>query len=269
MVKVSYIIPTLNQAGFLQRCLDSCFGQQIDDCEILVQDGGSTDGTLDILHRNRDRIDAVSKPDKGQSDAINQCIDRAKGEIIAWINSDDYYPNHDVLRTICETFDSAPELDIVYGDGMYVDEHGNPLRRFASFPIDNPRRTLINHPTSPCAQPALFFKRELYQRVGGLRQDLHWAMDHELWFRMFLAAKGWQYIPQEFAHLTLHADAKSVRAIGKQMREVAEIKRQFLHANRGGWNEHLQVVRGTMMVRLYRVAYSTGLLDHYWRLLRR
>ncbi|MCC9599040.1 glycosyltransferase [Stieleria sp. JC731] len=269
MVRVSFIIPTLNQAAFLARCIDSCLAQGISDSEILVQDGGSTDGTDSVLLRYGSKVSAISEPDDGQSDAINRCIRRADGDIIAWINSDDYYPTGDVLKVVSDAFEADNDVDIVYGDGMYVDQSGNSLRRFNSFPIESPRKTLIAHPTSPCSQPALFFRRELFEKVGGLRQDLHWAMDHELWFRMFTEARKWRYIPQVFAHMTLHSDAKSVRAISKQINEVAAIKNSFLKANHGRLSEYVRVMRGTWMVRCYQLAYNSGLLKYYWRYLQK
>lgn len=266
---VSFIVPSLNQGDFIKRCLDSCLQQKIENWEILVQDGGSTDQTLDILAQYGHKISVVSKHDKGQSDAINQAIARANGEIIAWINSDDYYPDDTVLQTVCEAFEQNEGLDIVYGDGMFVDAKKRALRRFQGFHFRDPRKTLIRHPTSPIAQPAVFFRRDLFLNVGGLRDDLHWAMDHELWFRLFMEARESEYIPQCFAHQTLHEDAKSVRGLSEQVREIHSFKMEYLKSNEGRWIERMQVRFGTMKMAVYRMALQTGLVRLLWKIVDR
>ena len=266
---VSFIVPTLNQADFLNRCLDSCLTQTIPNFEVVVQDGGSKDGSLDILRTYGNSVDWVSEPDSGQSDAINKAIDRCNGEVIAWINSDDYYPTDRVAETICTAFDSDAELDIVYGDGLFIDTSEKPLRKFSSFQFSNPRQTLIQRPTSPVAQPALFFKRKLFVRVGKLREDLHWAMDHELWFRMFSAARRWKYIPEVFAHQTFHPDAKSIRGMKTQFREIQKIKIDFLKLNQGSWTEYFHVYKSVLNFHAYHFATKTGLINFYWNVLKK
>lgn len=266
---VSFIVPTLNQDAFIKRCIESCLSQTIENREILVQDGGSTDKTLDILSQYGKKISLVSKRDGGQSDAINQAVGRAKGEIIAWINSDDFYPSPNVLQTVCDAFDQKLDLDIVYGDGMFVNSIGQQLRKFQGFPFTNARRTLIRHPTSPIAQPAVFFRRDLFLNVGGLRDDLHWAMDHELWFRLFMEARESEYIPQRFAHQTLHEDAKSVRGLSEQVREIHSFKMEYLKSNEGRWTERMQVRFGTMKMAVYRMALQTGLVRLLWKIVDR
>ena len=268
-VPVSFVIPTLNQAGYLGRCLESCFSQRIEGAEILVQDGGSTDGTLEILHRYGDRVDWVSQPDDGQSDAINQAIGRARGELIAWINSDDYYAYEHVVSDVVRILESNRDIDLVYGDGMFVDPQGRSLRRYRASEFQDPRRAFISRGSSPCAQPAVFFKRELFERVGGLRDDLHWTMDQELWMRMFTAASTWRYVPKVLANLTLHEDAKSVRAIGAQIRESARVKQEFLRSHDGSWQEYAMVHWCVFKQQLYRLALGSGLIQVFWAALRR
>jgi glycosyltransferase involved in cell wall biosynthesis len=120
-MQVSFVIPTLNQAAFIRRCLDRCLEQNLPDAEIIVRDGLSTDGTQDVLREYGERIRWVSEKDDGQSQAINRGIESACGEIIAWINSDDYYTGPGVLKRVLEVFDSDGALEIVYGDAGLVD----------------------------------------------------------------------------------------------------------------------------------------------------
>src|SRR6266496_688798 len=99
-MRVSFVIPTRNQARFIRRCIDRCLEQGIDDSEIIVVDGLSSDGTQDILASYGERVRWTSEADAGQSDAINKGIARASGEIVAWINSDDYYADAQAVRAV-------------------------------------------------------------------------------------------------------------------------------------------------------------------------
>src|SRR3954451_3356734 len=96
-MRLSFVIPTRNQARFIRKCIDSCLAQAIPDSEIMVVDGLSTDGTQEILASYGDRIRWLSEKDRGQSDALNKGVRQTSGEVIAWINSDDYYPTGNVL----------------------------------------------------------------------------------------------------------------------------------------------------------------------------
>src|SRR5690348_1916374 len=115
-MKVSFVIPTRNHAAFIRRCIDSCLAQNLADFEILVLDGNSTDGTQDILRSYGDRVWWRSEPDGGQSDAVNKGVEIARGQLIAWINSDDYYAGPSVLSSVLKEFESG--ADFVYGDGL-------------------------------------------------------------------------------------------------------------------------------------------------------
>jgi glycosyltransferase involved in cell wall biosynthesis len=222
---VSFVIPTRNQARFIRQCVDSCLSQRIEGAEILVFDGASTDGTPEILASYGDAIRWVSEPDGGQSDAINKGVAAARGDVVAWINSDDFYENDQVVRRVLARFAADPQRDIVHGDGWLTDGAGTRFRRYRSRALDG-GRVLLAHPTA-IVQPALFFRRALFQRVGGLREELHWAMDLDLWLRMLPAARSVEYLPEPLACLRCHEDAKTYRGMLLQIREVQEIKRRY------------------------------------------
>ena len=266
---MSFVIPSLNQASFIENCLNSCLDQQLENFEIVVQDGGSTDGTQEILKNYDSRIRWVSESDNGQSDAINKGIQRARGEIIAWLNSDDTYATKDVLKRVVHFFQGDEGLDIVYGDGVFVDPNFRVLRKFQAHRFDNPKKLFLKFAGSPFAQPAVFFRKSLFEQVGGLKTELHFAMDQELWMRMFSAARKWQYIPDVLANLTLHVDAKSIRDMGKQIRETTEIKFQYLKQNDGNFFEKIQVRMGWLKMQLYRFASQFGMVRMYWILTNR
>jgi glycosyltransferase involved in cell wall biosynthesis len=233
---VSFVIPTRNQAAFIRRCLDSCLAQRVDG-EICVRDGLSTDRTREILAEYGDQIRWVSEKDDGQSDAVNRGVQAATGELIAWINSDDYYTGPDVLARVLGHFAADPELDIVYGDGMMVDGNGHPIRRYPSRPLPS-AASIVIHPSSPLLQPATFFRRSLFVDVGGLDQSLHFTMDYDLWIRMWSRARRTRHVPELWANATYHDDAKSVRNMNLQIRETITVKRRYapkLRLGLGGW----------------------------------
>ena len=118
-MKVSIITPSLNQAQFIERSIQSVLAQQWRPLEHIVFDGGSTDGTLDILKKYDGQLRWVSEPDKGQSDAVNKGIRTATGDVIGWLNSDDiYYPG--AVKLAAEFLAAHPEFDAVYGMADYI-----------------------------------------------------------------------------------------------------------------------------------------------------
>jgi glycosyltransferase involved in cell wall biosynthesis len=248
---LSFVIPTRNQAPYIRECIDSCLAQDVPDSEILVLDGASTDGTQDILASYGDKLRWRSQKDRGQSDAINQGIAMAKGDLIAWINSDDYYASPDVLRRVLAEFAADPHVDIVYGDGLRVDIAGKPIGPYHAAPYVDPA-TLVACPLTFVLQPCLVFKRSLYLAVGGLDETLHYTMDYDLWLRMFPAAKAVRKLDAVIASARYHSDAKSVAAMGKQIREAYEVKRA--HARRLGLGRRDRA----------RMLASMGKLWAYW-----
>ncbi len=254
---LSFVVPTRNQAQFLRECVDSCLAQGIDGAEVWVIDGASTDGTPQILAGYGDRIRWRSEPDRGQSDAINKGIRLATGEVIAWINSDDLYAAPDVLARVLDVFAAEPACDVVHGDGMLVDVRGAPFRRYASRAVD--AAALYAHPTS-LVQPSVFFRRQLFLDVGGLREDLHWAMDFDLWLRLFEAARQTRYLPEVFTHVRSHADAKTQRGMLRQIGEVRRLKRAWARGRRLDPRTRLAGLASTVLLYAYWAAVRTGLV---------
>ena len=244
---LSFVIPTRNQARFIRRCIDSCLSQKIAGAEILVFDGASTDDTRDILASYGESIRWVSEQDRGQSDAINKGVHAARGEVVAWINSDDFYQDETVLARVLARFAEDARVDVVHGDGWLVDVHGEPFRRYRSRAVDG-GRLLFAYPTA-IVQPALFFRRSLFESVGGLREELHWAMDLDLWLRMLPAARRVDYLDEPLACIRCHEDAKTYRGMLEQIREVRQIKRQ--HAAAFGSDPLLQLGSAVADAKLY------------------
>jgi glycosyltransferase involved in cell wall biosynthesis len=257
-VRVSFVIPTLNQATFIRRCIDSCLAQQLADAEILVRDGGSTDGTQELLASYGSAIQWVSRKDGGQSDAVNQGVYEATGDIIAWINSDDFYAESTVIRSIVDVFEQQSAADIVYGNGLLVDGKGNALREYPTrSPV--PFKRLLIYPVSFVLQPAALFRKSLFMDAGALNPNYHFSLDFELWLRMVPLARQMVHIPRTVARATVHDTAKSVRGVFQQLRETESIKHQYAERCALSHLERLQMHWGCLKNRLYASAITVGL----------
>jgi glycosyltransferase involved in cell wall biosynthesis len=205
-LSVSIVTPSLNQAEFIAETIASVLNQDYPALEFLVVDGGSTDGTLDILRGYGGRIRWTSGSDDGQSDAINRGIAATSGEIVAWLNADDVYVPGAVARAAA-AFAEDPTRDLVYGQAAFIDRSGKPLGDEAHgepWSLEG----LINR-TNFIQQPAAFFRRRAFDAVGGLDVGLHYVMDYDLWIK--LGSRGRvHYVPEVFAKVRWHEHTKTV-----------------------------------------------------------
>jgi glycosyltransferase involved in cell wall biosynthesis len=187
---VSVVTPSYNQAPFLEEAIRSVLLQDYPDLEYLVIDGGSTDGSVEIIRRYASWLAHwVSEPDRGQSDAVNKGWTRATGDVLAYLNSDDLYPPG-AIRAAMRHLRDHPEIGVVYGSYTVIDERGavlEPLRRPSAWSPTMPMRGLPAH--------AMFFRREVLMRVGLLDVGLHFAMDADLCARAALAGVRFERVP--------------------------------------------------------------------------
>jgi len=178
-LKVSIITPSFNQARFIEDAIRSVLGQTYPNIEHIVVDGGSTDGTLDILKRYGDRIRWISEPDEGQGDAVNKGLAMASGDIIGWLNSDDFYFDRDVFSHVVRLFNANPDVDLVYGGLAYVDLHGK-LLHVRIPPEHNP--SMLRH-IAYIANSNTFFRRVVAERHR-IDPSYHFVLDHEYFLRV-------------------------------------------------------------------------------------
>lgn len=258
-VRLSFVIPTRNQGRFLSQCIDGCLAQGIFDSEIVVVDGASTDNTREVLAGYGDQIRWISEPDRGQSDAINKGVRLARGELIAWINSDDYYATSHALGHLLAAFEAERDIDIVYGNGVRVDVDGNELGPYRARAIARVADIVV-HPASFVLQPAVLFRRQLFLDVGGIDEALHYTMDYDLWIRLFAVARATRYIPEVVACARYHADAKSIAAMGKQIREAYRVKRRSARELQLGAVDRALTYAGLATMGAYWLAARVGLL---------
>ncbi len=206
---VSIVTPSYNHAQFLEETILSVLEQDYANIEYMVMDGGSTDGSREIIERYASRLSYwQSKPDAGQTDAINQGFARAKGQILAWLNSDDYLLTGAVRKAVA-ALEANPELGMVYGDCLLVNVRGEIVARFPAAQTDYAklRRGYVHIP-----QQASFWRADLWRQVGPLDPSFYFAMDYDLWTRLARLAPL-KYLPGEpWAAFRLHGGAKSLAA---------------------------------------------------------
>jgi len=201
---VSIVMPSFNQAQFLEEAIVSILDQRDQLCEFIVLDGGSTDGSVEIIERYASQIDHwQSKPDGGQANAIADGFDRCTGDIINWINSDDaILPG--ALYAIRERFAADEELGLIEGNTVIIDSESNIIRcdRRAG-----PGRWWVRHGYLRTHQPSTFFRRELYHEAGGIDRNLQCTMDTDLWYHLIPMTKCVRMKRYIGVH-RIHEDAK-------------------------------------------------------------
>ena len=203
---VSIVTPSFNQARFLETTIQSVLAQSYPHLEYIIVDGGSTDGSLDIIRKYSGRLAWwTSEKDKGQTDALNKGFAHAKGNIFAWLNSDDTYQPGSVASAV-EYFHENSQLGLVYGDAQYINESGGVIGKFpaAQTDIQRLRQGYVHIP-----QQASFFRGDLWRTVGPLDPSFYFAMDYDLWVRIAARAQV-KYVPQTWANFRLHAAGKTI-----------------------------------------------------------
>lgn len=224
---VSIVTPTFNQARFIEATIRSVLAQDYPHIEYLIVDGGSTDGTVEMIKKyamesgswlpksqqqavgvQRHHIDWwVSEPDKGQTDAINKGFARAQGQILAWLNSDDTYEPGAVSAAVKYLMDH-PNVGMVYGDCNFINEDGKVIGKFGSAQTDY---QLLRQGYVHIPQQTMFFRANLWKQVGPLDPSFYFAMDYDLWTRLATRTEL-KYVPQTWANFRLHTTGKTISA---------------------------------------------------------
>ena len=203
---VSIVTPSYNQARFLTETILSVLTQDYPNFEYIIVDGGSTDGSAEIIKQFTDKLAWwVSEPDLGQADAINKGFAHANGKIFAWLNSDDTYLPGAISQAV-ESLLAFPDAALVYGDANLIDEQGSIIGRFPSRQTDLHRllRGSVHIP-----QQTTFFWSRFWEQAGPLDPTFNMAMDYDLWVRLAKLA-SLIYVPRLWANFRLHNEGKSV-----------------------------------------------------------
>jgi len=229
MDKISIITPSYNQASFLKETIESIKKQEVNlQVEHIIVDGISTDGSVKFLKSLGNKVRWLSESDCGQADAVNKGIRMATGDIIGWLNSDDLYlPG--TLQTVADYFSDHPECRWLYGRCQIIDSSGKERwqwitryknSRLKKFSIEKLLRENF------ISQPAVFFRKELFEEAGLLNLDLHYAMDYDLWLRFAgIAPAG--VINIELAGFRRHRSSKSETGFRDQFFEQYAVARRY------------------------------------------
>jgi glycosyltransferase involved in cell wall biosynthesis len=202
---VSIVTPSYNMARYLPETIESVLGQDYPHIEYIVMDGGSTDNTVAILEKYGDRLSYTSERDAGTPEAILKGFRRAKGEIVAWLNADDsLLPG--AVRVAVEYLMSHPDVDVVYGEGWWIDEHGSRIGRYPSLEF-SPQT--LERDCFIC-QPAAFLRAASYRKCE-LDPTVRWSFDYDLWIRMAKAKFRFAFIPQYLANSRMHGGGMTIR----------------------------------------------------------
>jgi GT2 family glycosyltransferase len=222
MPLVSIVTPSYNQAPYLEQTIQSVLEQEYPHIEYLVIDGGSTDNSVEIIKKYAKPMESgsllpsqqqavglhminywISEKDRGQAEAINKGFARAKGDILAWLNSDDYYLL-DTISAVVRCFEENPDVVMAYGDMLAVDGQGQTINilKYKQLSLEDLLCFQI------IGQPSVFFRRSAFEKTGPVEPTFHFMLDHHLWIR--LAQQGRiLHVPQVWAAARYHPAAKN------------------------------------------------------------
>ena len=230
-LRISVITPSFNQAAFLPRNLASVTAQTLKPVEHIVYDPGSTDESRSIA-ADAPGVTLVAEPDKGQADAVARGMREAKGEIIAWLNSDDEYYDDGVFAAVAEAFEDESAPDIVFGNGIYIGRSGEYLRD--AYVIANPRELGWRFAKEVgILQPATFISKKLVERIGPVDPDLDFCMDYEFWIRAHQSGAKFLRLNRWLARARYYEDNKTLGLRRESLTEVIRtVKNKFGFAHR-------------------------------------
>ncbi len=220
--RISIVMPSYNQVRFIERSILSVLNQNYPNLQFIIMDGGSTDGTLDVIRKYGEYLLWTSERDLGQSDAINKALLLADGELIGWQNSDDvYFPG--AFRRVHEVAERVPQAAIYSGTVACIDLDDR-LTRISKFTRPSARRLLYEG--FVMSSQGVFWRRDVQSCVGPYDIDLHIAMDVDFWLRM-LAQGCAEFLPEIIGGFRQHEGTKTSLAEGRGLKEMSEIRKKF------------------------------------------
>lgn len=236
---VSIVTPSYNQGRFIKKTIESVLTQSYPNIEYIVIDGGSNDGTVEILQAYGDRLDWVSESDRGQTHAINKGMAKVNGEILAYLNSDDIILS-DAIQQIVQFFLKNPRCDMVYGNADYIDEEDKVT---GSYKTDDYSLMRILKDCMVC-QPAAFWRRRIADEIGPFDEKLDYAMDYDYWLRIAKAGGNICYLPKKLACSRIYPETKTRSARTQIYNEIFCVcKNHFGHVHldyyQGYWHHFI------------------------------
>lgn len=248
-LKISVVTPSYNQSQFIESTITSVINQDYDNVEYIIIDGGSNDGTMEIIEKYADKISYyVSERDNGQTHAIMKGFERSSGDILCWLNSDDVLEPH-TLSVIADYFTLYPERDFVYGNATWIDGMGNILYKRKEIPFV---RWLWYYAYNYIPQPSAFWRRSIYEAVGGIDENFSLAMDTDLFSRMSTKAKIY-HLPHFMSQFRVHGQQRSTVQRKKLEAEAQKIMDREFGRHVGSIEKHV----GGFLARSTRIIVRT------------
>ena len=224
--KISIVTPSYNQAGYIEATIKSVLDQNYPNLEYIIIDGGSDDGSAEIIERYSDQLAYwVSEPDEGQTDALIKGFNLATGDIMGWLCSDDLLEST-TLREVAETFSRDPRLQVVYGDGVWIDAEDRPIRQKKEIGFN---RFVFMYDYNYLPQPSTFWRRGIYEKVGGLDARWNLAMDADLWAK-FAEHTEPRHVSKQWSRMRRYPEQKNSRLRDDSDKEDARIRARYLPA---------------------------------------
>jgi len=227
--RISVVVPSYNQAPFLELTLKSILDKNYPNLELIVMDGGSTDGSVEILKKYSDRIAYwVSERDGGQTPALVKGFSRSTGEIQCWLNSDDLFMPG-ALAEVGEYFAANPKVDAVFGDTIWIDVNGTELRHQREIPFN---RFIWMHTYNYIPGMSMFWRRSVYENVGGLDTKFNLAMDADLWARISEVGRI-HHARRTWSKMRFYPEQKNVRLRERSDQEDIMIRSRYIDTTDG------------------------------------
>jgi glycosyltransferase involved in cell wall biosynthesis len=208
-LKISIVMPSYNQAEFIDEAIQSILNQPYSNFELIIVDGLSTDGTIDKLRKYQEHPNVtkvIIEKDKGQTDALYKGFQYCTGDIFTWLNSDDVFAEN-AFQLVVDEFLKFPDTDVVNGELDVIDSESNWVAVW-------PRRKLVNrqwlHYSQAIGQPSTFFTSKLFKKVGGINPRFNYAMDYDLFFRFALSDAKFHFTDSHLAKFRVHGQSKTM-----------------------------------------------------------
>jgi glycosyltransferase involved in cell wall biosynthesis len=253
--KISIVIPSYNQGQFIEKTLRSLIDQHYPNLELIVIDGGSNDTSVEIIRRYADHMAYwVSEPDQGQTHALIKGFQRSTGEIQGWLCSDDLHERW-TLTEVARFFEGHPAAQVVYGDSSWIDINGWPIRPKREHAFN---RFIWTYDYNYIPQPSTFWRRDLYERVGGLDIAFDLAMDADLWIR-FADVTRLHHVRRYWSRMRFYPEQKTTARKADSRREYYQGRRRYI-----GDEPHYALKVKWGLAKSARVAWKLATGCYWW-----